>query len=101
MLPWWLLIVAFVTGALAGTAGAIAVRRRSDPERRLQRMRRVLDRFQGEVAQHFEESGTLITRLRADVEQLYGHLERGAAELTTEDATQARLRALERDTSVE
>lgn len=101
MLPWWWVLVAFAVGVLAGTGGAIAVRRRSDPERRLQRMRRVLDRFQGDVAQHFEESGTLITRLRADVEQLYGHLERGAAELTTEDAAQARLRALERDTTVE
>lgn len=101
MLAWWWLVIVFVTGTLAGAAGAIAVRRRSDPEVRLQRMRRELDRFQGEVAQHFEESATLITRLRSDVEQLYGHLERGAAELTTEDAAQGRLRALEQDAPVD
>lgn len=96
MIAWWWLGIAALLGSFAGVAASVLVRRRSEPELRLQRLRRVLDRFQGDVSQHFEESGTLITRLRADVEQLYTHLERGAAQLTTEDAVQERLRTLER-----
>lgn len=87
--------MAFVAGGVLGWVLAAASRRRNPSEQRLRQLQDVLDRFQGEVAQHFQEAGELITRLRADVELLYGHLERGAAQLTAEDAVQRRLRELE------
>lgn len=91
--PWAL--GAFLVGGAAGWLLAAMLRRREPGEQRLQRLQAVLDRFQGDVAQHFQESGELVTRLRADVELLYRHLESGAAKLTTEDAAQARLRQLD------
>jgi uncharacterized membrane-anchored protein YhcB (DUF1043 family) len=95
MSVWVWVAIAFVLGAVAGWLLANASRRRDPSEQRLRQMRIVLDRLQGEVAQHFQESGELITRLRSDVESLYLHLERGAAKLTTEEAVQTRLRELE------
>lgn len=71
--------------------------RQRPQEQRIRRLHHVLDRLQGDVAHHFQESGDLITRLRSDVEQLYTHLQRGAASLTAEDAVQRRLRELEDD----
>ncbi len=90
----WVVIASLLSGA-AGWFLANALRRRNPSEQRLRQMQGVLDRFQGEVAQHFQEAGELITRLRVDVESLYHHLETGASKLTTEDAVQARLRQLE------
>lgn len=95
MSVWVWVAIAFVVGAAAGWAVANASRRRNPSEQRLRRLQDLLDRFQGEVAQHFQESGELITRLRADVESLYRHLESGAARLTTEDAVQKRIQELE------
>lgn len=95
MSPWVWVVAAFALGGVAGWLLATASRRRDPSEQRLRKMQTTLDRFQGEVAQHFQESGELITRLRTDVESLYHHLERGAASLTTEDAVQSRLRELE------
>ncbi len=92
---WLWLALGLLLGFLAGWLTATVLRRRSESENRLRRMRRELDQLQGAVAQHFAQSGALITRLRSDVEQLYMHLERGASELTTEDAVQSRLRNLE------
>ncbi len=95
MSVWLWAGVAFLVGVGAGWGLSIYLRGRQPSEQRLRQLQAVLDRFQGEVAQHFQESGQLITRLRADVESLYHHLEDGAARLTTEDAAQARLRQLE------
>ncbi len=95
MSVWLWAAVAFLVGAGAGWGLSAYLRGRQPSEQRLRRLQGVLDRFQGEVAQHFQESGELITRLRTDVESLYHHLESGAARLTTEDAAQARLRQLE------
>lgn len=95
MLSWPSLAIGLVVGLVAGWFTSLLLRRRSESENRLRRMRRELDQLQGSVAQHFAQSGALITRLRSDVEQLYLHLERGASELTTEDAVQRRLRSLE------
>ncbi len=95
MSVWLWAVIAFLAGTGAGWGLSAYLRGRQPSEQRLRRLQGVLDRFQGEVAQHFQESGELITRLRADVESLYHHLESGAARLTTEDATQARLRQLE------
>ncbi|HET9026575.1 MAG TPA: DUF1043 family protein [Trueperaceae bacterium] len=95
MSVWVWVAIAFVVGAVAGWLLANASHRRDPSEQRLRQMRSVLDRLQGEVAQHFQEAGELITRLRSDVESLYVHLERGAAKLTTEDAVQTRLKELE------
>lgn len=95
MVSWPWLALGLLLGFLAGWATAALLRRRSESEHRLRRMRRELDQMQGAVAQHFAQSGALITRLRSDVEQLYLHLERGASELTTEEAVQSRLRSLE------
>jgi len=92
---WVWVVIASLAGVVVGWFLANALRRRNPSEQRLRQMQLVLDRFQGEVAQHFQESGELITRLRADVESLYRHLEDGASKLTTEDAVQARLRQLE------
>ncbi len=92
---WVWVVIAALVGVVVGWFLANALRRRNPSEQRLGQMQLVLDRFQGEVAQHFQESGELITRLRADVESLYRHLEDGASKLTTEDAVQARLRQLE------
>ncbi len=95
MSPWAWTVGAFVLGGAAGWLLANLSRRRDPSEQRLRKMQSTLDRFQGDVAQHFQESGELITRLRSDVELLYHHLEKGAASLTTEDAAQSRLRELE------
>lgn len=92
---WVFVVVAFLVGVAAGWLTSWSLRRRDPSEQRLQRMQTVLDRFQGDVAQHFQESGELITRLRSDVEALYHHLERGAGKLTAEDAVQSRLRELD------
>lgn len=95
MSPWVWVGVAFLAGGGIGWLSARASARRNPTEQRLRRLQAVLDRFQGEVEQHFQESGELITRLRADVESLYRHLEGGAARLTTEEAVQTRLRELQ------
>ncbi|NLG08660.1 MAG: DUF1043 family protein [Deinococcales bacterium] len=95
MTLWAWLSIAFVAGALLGAGVVWWLGRRRPNEVRLRRMQAALDRFQGEVAHHFQESAELITRLRNDVEQLYQHLEQGAAALTTEEAVQRRLRQLE------
>jgi uncharacterized membrane-anchored protein YhcB (DUF1043 family) len=97
MTLWAWLLIAFAAGALLGAGVVWWLGRRRPNEVRLRRMQTVLDRFQGEVAHHFQESAELITRLRSDVEQLYEHLERGATSLTTEEAVQRRLRELEQD----
>lgn len=97
MTLWAWILIAFVAGALVGAGAMRFLDRKRPSEQRLRRLLRVLDRFQGDVAHHFQESGELITRLRADVEQLYLHLERGAGNLTTEEAVQRRLRELEQD----
>lgn len=97
MTLWAWVLVSFVAGGLVGAAAVWWLARQRPQEVRLRRMHDVLDRFQGDVAHHFQESGELITRLRSDVELLYSHLERGAANLTTEDAVQRRLRELEQD----
>lgn len=97
MTLWAWLLIAFAAGLLLGVAATWWLVSRRPSEQRLQRLRRVLDRFQGDVAQHFQESGELITRLRSDAAQLYEHLERGAAKLTTEEAVQRRLRMLEEE----
>lgn len=97
MTQWAWILVAFVAGALVGAGASWWFRRQRPNEVRLRRLHSVLDRFNGEVAQHFEESAELITRLRTDVEHLYQHLESGAASLTTEEAVQNRLRQLEQD----
>jgi len=94
---WAWVLVAFVVGVLVGGGVMWWLARQRPQEVRLRRMHGVLDRFQGDVAHHFQESGELITRLRSDVELLYAHLQRGAANLTAEDAVQRRLRELEQD----
>lgn len=97
MTYWAWLLVGFGAGALVGAGVVWWLARQRPNEVRIRRMQSVLDRFQGDVAQHFQESGQLITRLRSDVESLYSHLERGAANLTTEEAVQRKLRELEQD----
>jgi uncharacterized membrane-anchored protein YhcB (DUF1043 family) len=97
MTYWAWLLVGFGAGALVGAGAVWWLARQRPNELRLRRMQSVLDRFQGEVAHHFQESGQLITRLRSDVELLYSHLEKGAANLTTEEAVQRKLRELEQD----
>lgn len=97
MTLWAWVLLSFVVGALVGAGVVWWLARQRPQEVRLRRMHDVLDRFQGDVAHHFQESGELITRLRSDVESLYSHLERGAANLTAEDAVQRRLRDLEQD----
>lgn len=97
MTLWAWILVSFVVGALVGAALVWWLARQRPQEVRIRRMHDVLDKFQGDVAHHFQESGELITRLRSDVELLYAHLESGAANLTTEDAVQRRLRELEQD----
>lgn len=95
MPAWVYLSLGGLLGFVAGWIAALVLRRRSESENRLRSMRRELDQLQGALAQHFAQSAALITRLRSDVEQLYLHLERGASELTTEEAVQHRLRSLE------
>lgn len=95
MTAWIWAVLGFVAGAGVGWLAMLILARRSEPQQQLRRLRTELDQLQGQVAQHFAHSATLITRLRGDVEQLYSHLERGAHELTAEDAVQRRLRALE------
>lgn len=89
--------MSFVVGAVVGAGVMWWLARQRPQEIRIRRMHGVLDRFQGDVAHHFQESGELITRLRSDVESLYSHLQSGAANLTAEDAVQRRLRELEQD----
>ena len=101
MTLWAWVLIAFAAGLLVGAAVTWWLVSRRPSEQRLQRMRRVLDHFQGDVAQHFQESGELITRLRSDVAQLYEHLESGAAMLTTEEAVQRRLRLLDEGNAAE
>ncbi len=95
MTLWAWLSLSFIVGAAVGAGVVWWLARQRPHEVRLRRMHGVLDRFQGDVAHHFQESGELITRLRSDVESLYSHLEKGAANLTAEDAVQRRLRELE------
>ena len=95
MTLWAWVLIAFVVGAVLGAGTMWWLARQRPQEVQLRRMRDVLDRFQGEVAYHFQESGELITRLRSDVELLYAHLQRGAAKITAEDAVQKRLWELE------
>lgn len=92
---WAWLLIAFAAGSLLGAALTWLLVSRRPSEQRMRRMHLVLDRFEGDVAQHFQESGELITRLRSVAAQLYEHLERGAAKLTTEEAAQRRLRMLD------
>ena len=72
--------MSFVVGVLVGGGVMWWLARQRPQEVRLRRMH-----------------GELITRLRSDVELLYAHLQRGAANLTAEDAVQRRLRELEQD----
>lgn len=97
MTLWAWVILSFVVGAFLGAGSVWWFARQRPHEVRLRRMQSVLDRFQGDVAHHFQESGELITRLRSDVELLYSHLQRGAGNLTAEDAVQRRLWELEQD----
>ncbi|SRR5690554_4126310 len=97
MTLWAWVLVSFLVGCAAGAGVVWWLARQRPQEVRIRRLHGVLDRLQSEVAHHFQESGELITRLRSDVEQLYAHLEEGAANLTAEDAVQKRLRQLEQD----
>lgn len=94
MTLWAWVLIAFLAGALVGAGVVWWFARRRPREVELRRLRTVLDRYHGDVAHHFQEAGDLITRLRGDIEQLYAHLERGAAHLTTEEAVQRRLREM-------
>ncbi|MEJ2287332.1 MAG: DUF1043 family protein [Deinococcales bacterium] len=92
---WLWVAAAFVAGGLVGAGITALLRRGSDTEQRLRRLRREYDLYQGEVARHFTQTGELLSRLRGAFEQLYGEVEDRAEELVGEDALQRRLRDLE------
>ena len=92
---WLWVIAAFVAGGLIGAAITAALRRISEPEQRLRRLRREYDLYQAEVARHFTQTGELLSRLRGAFEQLYAEVEDRAEDLVGEDALQRRLRELE------
>ncbi len=93
---WLWLAVSFIAGALAGVGITALLRRGSDSEQRLRRLRREYDQYQAEVARHFTQTGELLSRLRGAFEQLYGEVEDRAVDLVGEEAVQRRLRDLER-----
>jgi len=86
----------FVAGILVGSGITALLRRGSDTEQRIRRLRREYDQYQAEVARHFTQTGELLSRLRGAFEQLYGEVEDRAADLVGEEALQQRLRDLER-----
>jgi uncharacterized membrane-anchored protein YhcB (DUF1043 family) len=93
---WLWPAVSFVAGALAGVGITALLRRGSEPEQRLRRLRREYDQYQAEVARHFTQTGELLSRLRGAFEQLYDEVEDRAVDLVGEEAVQRRLRDLER-----
>ena len=86
----------FVAGVLVGIGITALLKRGSETEQRIRRLRREYDQYQAEVARHFTQTGELLSRLRGAFEQLYGEVEDRAADLVGEEALQRRLRDLER-----
>ena len=86
----------FVAGVLVGIGITALLKRGSETEQRIRRLRREYDQYQAEVARHFTQTGELLSRLRGAFEQLYGEVEDRAANLVGEEALQRRLRDLER-----
>lgn len=91
MSVWLWVVVAFVAGLVVGAGVTALLRRGSDVERRMRRMRREYEQYQGEVARHFAQTGELLSRLRTAFDQLYSEVEERATALVAEEAMQRRL----------
>lgn len=100
MSVWLWVVVAFVAGALMSAGIGAALRRGSDAERRLHRLRREYEQYQAEVARHFSQTGEFLSRLRTAFDQLYNEVEDRANSLVAEESMQRRLDYLDNDDHV-
>lgn len=98
MSPWLWVVVAFLAGGLVGAGITALLKRGSDVEQRMRRLRREYEQYQAEVARHFSQTGELLSRLRTAFDQLYNEVEDRATALVAEEALQRRLDYLDNST---
>ena len=99
MSVWLWVIVAFLAGGLVGAGITTLLKRGSDVEQRMRRLRREYEQYQAEVARHFSQTGDLLSRLRTGFDQLYNEVEERATALVAEEALQRRLNYLDNTTA--
>ena len=97
MSVWLWVVVAFVAGGLVGAGVTALLKRGSDVEQRMRRLRREYEQYQAEVARHFSQTGELLVRLRTTFDQLYNEVQERATGLVGEEALQRRLDYLDND----
>ena len=98
MNPWLLTAIAFASGLVIGafTVWFMTHRGREGGEN-ARRLRRELDGYNQAVSEHFAETAELVHAFDQSYRAVYGHLERGAAQLVGREV----VRTLVRDTDSE
>lgn len=86
-----LLAATLVAGLLIGTLVTLAVTRRAGGGRGAGDLRRDLDAYRDDVANHYAETARKVDALTRAYKDVYDHLETGAYRLVGEEALRARL----------
>lgn len=90
--PWLLLIAGLLVGALIGGAAMLTIERRSrGSEHDVRQVRRELDAYRDDVAQHYAETAKRVNQLTHAYKDVYDHLEGGAYRLVGEEELRRRL----------